>query len=801
MAPPKKDAFSDLFNLAHGGLLRSSPSSSLNDLSQKPATQPQSRPSTTNNWANLDILSPNVGANANLSKPLNPLNANAQKNGGSYGSGPGFSAEIDPFSVFEKPSNNTTPNQALNTNGLDPFDFFEANSRPDNNRNQNQNSNPDSAQDLLAPKLPRRPGNDVALLDDEFTDAFLENIPDLPLDEPEPSVDSHNDEINQRDHVLAALMSEGFAIDIANKAIDKVGPDFEACTRLIVMSSVRPEQRRQNSTKDLGVTFQDMSSDLYKKASLFLDKSKKTVIKNINNLQNQRVRREGNDLPAWIASQHKYKDQAAERKKDGSSYEDYGSDDENIDTDEIRRIIQSQRQKEIERQRQRLESLGRSRSSSSSKSATPLESLNTSRNSPDLARVASLEKSRQASKLLDHRAHRETARSERNPESVLSRDSATNVPVSKPSRLHTATSIKNSAPEVDLLGLGSVQEPLSRAQRFKQDLQQEQSYVSPSRRRQPKAVPQKAAISKPRPAVSGPLNTFAQSDYETHKAKGSEAFSAGDYDNALNAYTKCLQSLPEKHELRIVITANLALTAIKIGNYRLASQNCEEGLALVGDHVADQDWVINDKNIKYWYVRLLARKAESLEMLENFPESLQCYMLLITKFGVNDKKTMDAKRRVNNIVNPPKQEVKSVSKPSPLATSAHAKSTKNLDQFKSRHMKEKLQEQQKFQLHDVVNERIQKWSHGKEDNLRSLLMSLSDVLPLRLGFPFITTKKITINDLMLTKKVKINYMKVISNIHPDKLGGYQLEDQMICQAVFVALNKAWDAFKTQNNIA
>lgn len=79
-------------------------------------------------------------------------------------------------------------------------------------------------------------------------------------------------------------------------------------------------------------------------------------------------------------------------------------------------------------------------------------------------------------------------------------------------------------------------------------------------------------------------------------------------------------------------------------------------------------------------------------------------------------------------------------------------------------------------------------------------MSLDDIIPSKLGLPFATTKKLTINDLMLPKKVKINYMKVISSIHPDKLINLELEDKMVCEAVFITLNKAWDIFKEQNGM-
>ncbi|QBM90609.1 hypothetical protein METSCH_F01930 [Metschnikowia aff. pulcherrima] len=805
MVPPKKDAFSDLFNYAHGGSRKASPNPSLNDLPLKQPGQAHSKATSTDTWADLDILSPNLVLSPAISKPLTPVNSGVHGSGERLVSRANHVAEVDPFAVFEKDGITATQKATSQTNNDDIFDFLGLSSRNDG-KGDILDSRETSAEDIDAPRLPQRPKNGTALLDDDFTDAFTNDTPEArqvpsPANELSPNL-RHNreaSESDERDHILAALISEGFPIGIANKAIDRVGPDLEKCTRLIVMSSVRPEQGKQ-SPKDLGGAFQDMSNDLYKKASWFLDKSKKTVIKNINNFQNQRVRRDGNDMPAWIANQHKYKGQAIERRAGGESYEDYGSDEENIDKDEIRRLVQAQRQKEIERQRQRLETMGRSSSSSSKSSLTSenFKAENLPSQRPNLDSSSS--HTQGVANGIENVQSTTTSRGFKTHLAQL--DASHNRPtLSNPLPSHTSEgnakrdSASSSSTEVDLLGLESSANSLSRAQRFKQDLQKELSYVSPSRHRKAKPL---ASSRSPRPAVSGALDTFAQSDYETHKAKGAEAFSSGDYDNALNAYKKCLESLPQKHELRIVITANLALTAIKIGNFRLASQHCEDGLALVGDSFGDSDWYISEKHIKYWYVRLLARKAESLEMLENFSASLECYMFLITKLGVNDKKTMDAKRRINNIVNPPQEVSKPVSKPSPSAVPA---STKNLDHVKKHHMREKLQEQQKFQLHDLVNDKVEQWSHGKEDNLRSLLMSLGDVLPLHLGFPFITSKKITINDLMLTKKVKVNYMKVISSIHPDKLGALQLEDQMICQAVFVTLNKAWDQFKIQNNIA
>jgi hypothetical protein len=183
-------------------------------------------------------------------------------------------------------------------------------------------------------------------------------------------------------------------------------------------------------------------------------------------------------------------------------------------------------------------------------------------------------------------------------------------------------------------------------------------------------------------------------------------------------------------------------------------------------------------------------------------------MELVSRLGVSDKKVMDGKRRVNDIVNPkpkptPKPTPKAAPKATPKAPAAPKPSNpaSNLTRIQKQNAEAKAREEEMFKLHDKVHEQLQAWSNGKEDNIRTLLTTLPDIIPERLGFPFVSDKKIGLGDLMLPKKVKINYMKVISAIHPDKLSNLQLQDKMICQGVFVVLNKAWDTFKQQNNMA
>lgn len=759
MAPPKKDAFADLFLSAAGSGLSSPLNSNMNKLSLQEQLHTKKPPTSQSPFNNWDVLS----------------------------------------------SGNSTPPPANKPSNIDPFLVFETKKSPPSNIDD------DLLFGLGEPSKPSAPAKSSGtpvnkateslvgnLLDDDFTDAYTPEPEPVPVKEPEPEIrqpvaqkPTDFRELEEsgepgRDSVLAGLVDIGFSVESSNKAIDEVGPDLQSCVNYIMSggertpasapsrssrSSRNQEQRGRDSPlsqQDLGAAFQDFSTDMFKKASWFLAKSKETVTKNIEQFQNSRDRDGQGSMPAWMRQQEEYRERALERKKDGTTFEDYGTDAENIDQEEIQRIMKLQKQREKERQKQRIDKLKEGVTRSSRDSLARLSPQPQMPQRPSLASVSRGE----------------------TPPAKPSR------PVSQPvhpngQRTKPAPAPAPAPVEDDLLGLSDGS--LTPSERFKASQKDDAAYVSPARRRRAQTP------SKPRVATAEPLNAFQQSDYETFKAKGTESFTNGDYDDAFNSYSKCLESLPGKHELRIVITSNLAITNIKLGNYKLAMQQCDDGIALVGENINDSDWVLNNKEIKYWYVKLLIRKAESLEMLENFPASLDCYMELISKHGINEKKVMDAKRRVNNIVNPPKPAPKKAA-PRPTSTPTSANNAQ-VRKIRKHNIDEKEQEEKKFKLHDQVHERVQAWSGGKEDNLRNLLMSLSDVLPQRLGFPFITDKKLTINDLMLTKKVKINYMKVISAIHPDKLGKFELEDQMVCQAVFITLNKAWDTFKEQNDIA
>jgi len=73
-------------------------------------------------------------------------------------------------------------------------------------------------------------------------------------------------------------------------------------------------------------------------------------------------------------------------------------------------------------------------------------------------------------------------------------------------------------------------------------------------------------------------------------------------------------------------------------------------------------------------------------------------------------------------------------------------------------------DEEKLALMDAIDARITAWKGGKQDNLRALLGSLDNVL-----WPEAGWKKINMSELVLPNKVKIQYMKGIAKVHPDKV--------------------------------
>lgn len=686
---------------------------------------------------------------------------------------------------------------------LDPFDILSVNSRHTNQTNgaiksnlpsdsvdlldilgqEKPNGSKSSTNDLLddlfgsssavkyssAPKssTPSSNGGTGLLLDDDFTDAFTPNRESLQrvvretntsketqlfkpskdqgeTSEREASLDS------QRDALIAKLVDVGFDVDTANEAIDRKGYNLQNCVNYIMAKaagagepeSVLPPRPQQGQGPDLEQWF---SKGMLMGYSLF-NKANKTIKKNIDQfVDGGQTTDDG--LPAWMKQASKYKDQAIEKKY---NVEDYGSDLENIDEVEIQRIIRQQKQKR-EQRREDLPGGNKPKQAQTEKSSRGFEEGRSTRGNAQAVGA------RREQKLLKTESPDSLpSRPQKKPDSV---QSVYELP-KRPSPKKQQKPAIPSSHSIDLLGL-----------------------LSPNQ-----LVSLRSNV---------PLNTFDETDYTTAKEAATVAYSSGDYVTALEQFQTCLARLPDNHERRVIIGSNLANAYKMVGNLKQSLQAIEDALKLI-DHENEvyttSDNTIADKPIKYWYTKLLLTQAEVNELMERYENALELYTTLVSKLGVSDRKVTDGRRRVDKVVNPQNYRPK----PKPATTS----SAPPKPVTKRSPTKLKPQEDQTELLDDIETE-LDAWAKRKQNNLRGLLSNLDEVIPQQVAMKP-QLRKLTLNDLMLPKQVKIQYMKVISAIHPDKLALQCKENPragLVCNAVFIRLNKAWEQFKIDENIS
>ncbi|KAH8516547.1 hypothetical protein H0E87_004772 [Populus deltoides] len=93
----------------------------------------------------------------------------------------------------------------------------------------------------------------------------------------------------------------------------------------------------------------------------------------------------------------------------------------------------------------------------------------------------------------------------------------------------------------------------------------------------------------------------------------------------------------------------------------------------------------------------------------------------------------------------------------------------------------------------IIDDKIQKWSKGKEGNIRSLLSTLQYVLWSGSGW-----KPVPLVDIVEGNAVKRTYQKALLCLHPDKLQqkGATSHEKGIAEKVFDILQEAWTHFNT-----
>ncbi|ORX56808.1 hypothetical protein DM01DRAFT_1406268, partial [Hesseltinella vesiculosa] len=366
----------------------------------------------------------------------------------------------------------------------------------------------------------------------------------------------------------------------------------------------------------------------------------------------------------------------------------------------------------------------------------------------------------------------------------------------------------------------------TRKQRFLFDEDEnDDQYVSPSRRSTPPRssprdtppptqpqVPftptRTATKSRPKQPVASPApappqveaTVAALSAATQQRERGNEQYKLGQFDVAEQAYSTAIQQLPTGHLHLILLYNNRAMVGIKTGHYKQTVDDCDQAIVLLQTQqgvtsVHTQGGVVLTVNDHF--TKALSRKAEALEHMEKYPQALQAYEQLAKYEGSANTKTNQAMARCRRIVHgPPAPTPSSTPATKPSTTTSRPIDSEAVKTMRAQAAQQEADDAERLAKTDSVNERLNAWKNGKETNLRALLATLGTLLWEDAHWP-----SIQMSDLIQPKRCKINYLKAISKVHPDKLpASVTVEQRMIASGVFSTLNEAWDAFKTENNL-
>lgn len=291
------------------------------------------------------------------------------------------------------------------------------------------------------------------------------------------------------------------------------------------------------------------------------------------------------------------------------------------------------------------------------------------------------------------------------------------------------------------------------------------------------------------------LSAITLKAIHSHREKGNEHFKRGDYSSAHQSYGTSITHLPETHPLIIVLLTNRSLTALKVGEPKNAISDADKAIAVIGISKGESETIDfsngdTPKPMREYYGKALMRKAEALEQMENWSEAAGVWREAV-EGGHGGATALQGRARAEKAANPnlsttrppPASSSSSSSTSSKPRQAAVTSTTASTNRAAAAAQKASAQAQaaavsklraanaaadkaddERFQLSDSVDARIQAWKGGKEANLRALLASLENALWDGSGW-----KKISLADLVLPGKVKVQYMKGIAKVHPDKV--------------------------------
>ncbi|KAI9513223.1 hypothetical protein F5148DRAFT_1145534 [Russula earlei] len=346
---------------------------------------------------------------------------------------------------------------------------------------------------------------------------------------------------------------------------------------------------------------------------------------------------------------------------------------------------------------------------------------------------------------------------------------------------------------------------------MREDLDENQPVQSKERplpvQTRPLRIPSPVRLSE-RQVISASLSAISAS--AQHKASGTEMFKLGRFAEAEVAYTSAISQLPDSHLLLVPLLNNRGLSRLKTGNMSGTIEDCTSVITIVGPsyHPAREAKVTREEDgagvdlgdglIKAW-----RRRAEAYEGKEKWVLARQDWESIVgAEFaGKYRDEALSGIGRCGKMLNvdnasdgaaPSAPRASAPTRPTTRPRRGPTPPSEALARLKQANQEAEAEEQARHELKDSVDSRLAAWKNGKEANLRALVASLDTVLWPELGW-----QKVGMAELVTLSQVKIRYTKAIAKLHPDKLNvnNTTLEQRMIANGVFGALNDAWNAFK------
>lgn len=803
--------------------------------------------SSTNSFKNEKKLSMNERVNSNSNSTLNSMsNANGRgvKNSNNW---------IDQLDLLDTLSSNSRNSSSQNISTSNVL----TNNQPKNKTRNNDdiealfdvfNNKKQPVQQPVQQYQPQQSAlnGESSLLDgmDFFTSPStkIDNSPEpepVPLSMPESvtlqeqtPVQSNQD---KKDEILAELIDMGFSIDKANEALENCdNTDLNEAISYLMndahkkTNTRRPQQTRQSNnydhedeseysgysnipsrrqnggsnsnSDDVSAMVNELSTDLMNKASFLFKTGQKYLNQGIDKYKQQKFEK-NNNLPLWMKNQAIHKEKSIPLPED--EYDDYN----NMTEEEMRNIVEAQKLRELK--------LKKEKSQYQKQKALEKQQQQQQRRQKQQQQY---QEQQDQDVLFDRPTNSSSIPSTR-------QQSERNTPIqSRPSTPNQQTNTQPQSRPADealfdmLNSKPQPYQPQSRLDKLRNSKSEDEPmYVPSSRRRTTRSNTPASSSPSPSPSLekliipSISISDIQLTNFKNAREKGNEFFKNGDFPVALTSYEDSLKSLPNGHIFSIISYSNLSIVYSKLGNSKSQLEFSEKGLMILNKicknnyNLLNNEFIENDKTFKSFWIKLLSKKSEALENLEKFKDAFFNYNLLIENGG-SSKPIMDGKNRCFKILNPEKSKTTTSSRtsrarqqqqqPTTRSTSKPTGNGEATRRIKEQNQKTENFENEKFQLHDQIEDKLNTWRNGKEDNLRALLSSLHLILWKETNW-----KPVGLTDLVLDKKVKIIYMKAVAKTHPDKIStNATTEQKLIAQGVFVTLNQAWDKFKTMNNI-